>query len=275
MNNYEKKFRDLIKRNADAFDHADAQPVSPAVVPGRGFSVDGNPNFVATHTLNFITAYFTLNSGSYTAIDADNLNAGLQNDLPFFIYGTNDFYSGFKKLKGQFGINSNWTYGRPGIWGKDDFSEFAFDSTVEGVLETGDLVLPFTSALPGSGTTTLALKILRCPEIGYGSLLGMLSSDMFSVNAIRFTLNDPANDLAQYAKQIQFQDLSIFGKYKTDVITPNVFKIPSQFQDGIIDIPIMGGWGDINKHKAFALMTRYNNSQFDWVMFSPRVQKLV
>ena len=261
-------------RNADSFDrnHADVgvpMPASPVPAAAKG-----NPYFAATFNLTLRVRYFTLNGGTYTPVaDPANINAGLQSDLPFFIFGNNDFASGFKKLRQEFPVNSNWNYARPGIWGKDDFSELAFDANVEAVLEQGDLVQPFTSPLPGTGTTTLALMIVRCPEVGYGTLLDELSSDRFEINMVRYVVSD-TNLLNQFSRQIQFNNLSIFGKFENDKLTPNDFKSPEQFQLGIIDIPIAGKWGRIDKHKSWGLYNMYNLTESSWTVFCNAVDKL-
>ena len=272
MRNYEKRFMNMIGGHADAFDHADAAPPNGAqkVVP---VNIGSNPQNTATFNLKFLTYYFTLTGGTYTKIAAAAVNAGLQSALPFFIFGSNDFFSGFKKIKGQFPINSNWSYGTPGVWGRDLFTNLALDATVTGYLQTGDLVIPFTSALPGAGTTTLALNIVRCPEIGYGTLVGELLSDRFIVSGIRYVLDDTTK-IDQYSNQIQFHNLSIFGKFENDQLTPNDFKVPEQYQNGIVDIKIGGQWGKIDKHKGWGFFNNYDNISQGWTVFVSSVDKL-
>lgn len=254
-------------------DHADAAPQAnqSIQIPVVGM----NPKFEATHTLSFKTRYFTLNGGAYTQIAAAALNAALQNALPFFLYGFNDFASGYKKIKSQFAINSNWSYGRPGIVGKDDFSEFGFDATVLAELQTGDMVIPFTSALPGAGTTTLALNIIRCSEIGYGSLIESLASDKFQFNGIRYVLDD-ALQIGQYNNQINFLHVSIFGATAlNDFLVPNTSKIPNQFQNNIIDIPIKGSFGRVDKYSTLGFLNLYTNINQSWTVFCRQVDRFV
>lgn len=283
MKSYEKKLLNTLRNHVNGFDapfsrdHADADPIAAAMVGNEApAAIKGNPRFSATFNLTFMAKYFTLNGGVYTAIAAGALNAGLQNDLPFFIFGHDDFASGFKKIKGLFSLNSNWSYGRPGVWGKDDFNELAFDATVTGTLQTGDLVLPYTSALPGAGTTTLALLIVRCPEVGYGSLLEAIGSDRFLINGVRFVVDveTSATLLQQYKRRLLFVDMSIFGKSQDDSLTPNDYKVPEQFQNGIVDIPVIGKWGGIDKHKIWGFFNLYNNVESSWTVFCQSVDKL-
>ena len=277
MKKYEQNFLNAINGNANAFDfavdNADAMPpmINENAKPA---AIKGNPAFTSTFNLTFLTQYYTLNSGSYTSIAASALEAGLKSDLPFFIFGNNDYASGFKKIKGEFVINANWTYGIPFIFGRDsDEGGLALDATVRGALQVGDLVIPFTSALPGTGTTTLGLNIVRCPEVAYGTLLDMLSSDRFIINGVRYVLSD-VTKLAQFTRQVQFNDLSIFGKFQNDKLTPNDYKVPEQFQDGIIDIPIAGKWGGIDKHKSWGFFNLFDNVEQSWTVFCQTVSKL-
>jgi hypothetical protein len=278
MKKYEKNFLNAINGGSNAFDfasdNADAAPPMLANNGAKAAAIKGNPAFASTFNLTFLSKYFTLNSGTYTSIAASALNAGLKSDLPFFIFGNNDYEAGFKKIKGEFVINSNWTYGIPFIFGVDsDEGGLALDATVTGALQTGDLIIPFTSALPGTGTTTLALNIVRCPEVAYGSLLSMLSSDRFIINGVRYVLSD-VTKIAQFTRQLQFNNLSIFGKFSNDKLTPNDYKVPEQFQDGIIDIPIAGLWGGIDKHKSWGFFNLFDNVEQSWTIFCQTVDKL-
>lgn len=251
------------------FDEADGAPIiseTETSLPAQ----KGNPLFSAQFDLSFITKYYTLNAGVYTEIAAAALNTGLQNSLPFFIFGNSDFQAGFDKLKAQYPINANWSYGRPFIYGKDNPTELALDATVQGALQRGDLVIPFTSALPGAGTTTLALNIIRCNTVAYGTLLAALSSDRFILNGIRYVLDDTAQ-VAQFAQQMGLHDLSLFGKFKTDFVSPNSFKKPEQFQNGIVDIPLKDG---IDKHKSLAFYNIYTNVSSSWSIYVWTVRKL-
>ena len=236
----------LLGRGVDSFD-------TPTELRPQA----GNPAFTAQFDLSLQAKYYTLNSGAYTNIAAAALNAALKNDLTFFLFGQSDFDSGYAKLKAQNPVNSNWSYGIPFIYGKDAATGgLTLDATVTGDLENGDLVIPYTSALPGSGTTTLALLIVRCNSVAYASLLGATSSDTFVVDGIRYTLDDPTTNAGQYAKAISVYNLSLFGKFDSDSFVPNAFKQPDQFQNGIVDLPIQKG---ISKHNSIAFKNLYTN----------------
>jgi hypothetical protein len=258
MTQQEKQLAAMLNNGVDSFD----------AVLGQGMD---NPAFIAQFDLQMLTQYYTLNAGVYTPITPATLNAGLRSDLPFFIFGESDYQAGYKKLKGQFPINSNWVYGIPFVVGKDTPTSLALTATVTGQLQTGDLVLPFTSSLPGGGTTTLALNIIRCPNVAFGSLLAATSSDTFVLDGIRYILDDPTTNAAQYSRAINLTTMSLFGKFKVDTFTPNTYKVPDQFQNGIVDLPITKG---IDKHKAISFQNLYTNVSQSMSIFVRGVTKV-
>jgi len=264
-----------LETNANAFDSffdqsADAPPM--AITPGGAelTKTKGNPTFSAQFDINFIKLYFTLTGGAYTQIAAAGLNAGLKNSLPHFLFGLSDYKAGFAKLRNSFPV-VGWAYGRPGIYGKDSFDEYAFDAAITANLQQGDMVVPFTSALPGAGTTSLALCIIRCTQVAYGTLLESLVSDRFVMNMIRYVVADStAAQLAQYANNIGMFNQSLFGKFDSDFISPNSFKKPEQQQSNLIDIPLKKG---INKEVALALSSNYDVVGYTWSTFVWSVAK--
>ncbi len=257
MNNQEKQLLAMVNGESDSFD----------TMLGQGAD---NPNFIAQFDLQLLTNYFTVTGGVYTPILPAALNAGLQNDLPFFLFGQSDYESGYAKLVQQFQINANWTFGAPFIFGKDN-PAIALDANATGVLQKGDLVLPYTSDLPGGGTTTVALLVVRCSNIAMGSLLQATSSDTFIINGVRYVLDDPTTNAQQYSKAINVFELSIFGKFDSDSFTPNAYKVPEQFQNGIVDLPITKG---IDKHKSIAFPNLYTNVSQSMSIFVQTVDKL-
>lgn len=232
--------------------------------------VGGVAQFSAQFDLSILVNFYTLSGGSYTKIAPAALDATLQNQLPVFLFGYTDFAAGYAKHKQEFSLNSNWNYGRPGIFGKDDFSELAFDNAVLADLRLGDMVQVFTSPQPGAGTTTLALVITRCNSIGFGSLLQSISSDTFLINNIRYVIPD-ATKIAQYSQQISFNNLSLFGKFNKDFISPQSYKKPNQFQENIVDVTFKY---QINKDNSFSMFLNYDVGKIDLSVFVKRVNKL-
>jgi hypothetical protein len=229
----------------------------------------GNPSFSAQFDCQVFLQYYTLTGGAYTQIAAAGLNAALKNKLPVFLFGHADFSAGFAKMQQQYPV-VNWAYSIPGIYGKDEFVSLALDANVKANLQLGDLVIPFTSALPGAGTTTLALVVVRCTQVAYGALLQSISSDMFVMNMIRYVLPD-LTQLAQYSQQLGVYYQSLFGKFDSDTLSPNSYKKPEQLQNGIIDIPLKRG---IAKQDALASYIIFSNVETDLSFFVYSVDKL-
>lgn len=277
MTQAEKELLRQLETNVDSFedffenDDADAPVISKRPLPGsaRLSNAKGNPAFSAQFDVTILLKYFTFNTGAYTAIGASALNAALKNKLPVYIFGQSDFASGFINLRRTFPLTT-WIHGRPFIYGRDIPSELTLDATVTGTLQLGDLVIPFTSALPGAGTTTLALAIVRCTQVAYGTLLNALSSDRFVMNMIRYVIPD-ITTITQYSNNIGYFTQSLFGKFHGDYTSPNSFKKPEQQQNGLIDIPLKVG---IDKQKALAMYVNYDCVELSWSIFVWTVKKV-
>jgi hypothetical protein len=234
----------------------------------------GNPAFAAQFDIYLQLKYFTVvtATGVYTSIAATALAAGAKVSLPLFVFGNSDFAGGYKKLKETFALSGGWVYGTPFIFNKDATYPLpsAWDATVTSTLQTGDMIIPFTNALPGAGTTSLAIAIIRCNQVAYGTLLDALSSDRFVINMIRYILDD-ATKTAQFTNNLNIFTQSLFGKFDSDFVSPNSYKKPEQFQNGLIDVPLK--WG-VDKQKALATLCNYDNIGTTWSIFVWKVNKL-
>jgi hypothetical protein len=92
-------------------------------------------------------------------------------------------------------------------------------------------VFTFTNA----GLAKVDTVELVCSSTSYASLLRATMTDVFQVLKIRYTISD-ITKLAQYNKQLVLATKSLFGKVQSDSLTPDTYRIPSQMQDGIVDI---------------------------------------
>jgi hypothetical protein len=281
LTNAEMQLNEMLNNNVDSFEsyfeseHADAPIAAPQTVAGAGSprvsKMKGNPLFSAQFDIQFILKYFTIvtATGVATEVAAAALNAGLKTKLPLFLFGNSDFASGYKKLREQFPLSGGWSYGNPIVYGRDE-TPANWDATITNQLLLGDLVIPVTSALPGAGTTTLGLSIVRCNQVAYGTLLDALNSDRFVMNMIRYVLDD-ATKTAQFSQNINFCKQSLFGKFNLDYLSPNSYKKPEQYQNGIIDVP--AGWG-IDKQKALASFVNYDCVGMTWSIFVNMISKV-
>jgi len=276
-----QNLRRHLQGRTDAFEnYADAQATvdqPAAVAPNRTqlMATQGNPAFTAQFDVSLKLLYFTENAGVYTLKTAAEIlaaQATLATKLPHFVFGNTDYQGGFARLHSAVQL-SVWAYGIPFIYGAVTIpaSSFSnFDANVNAQLVVGDLVQPFTATL--GGVNYVALSVVRCTQVAYGTLLQALSSDMFQMNMIRYIISDTtAVGLAQYQNNINIFKQSLFGKFDSDFVSPNSFKLPEQMQDGVIDIPLVKG---IDKQIALAVQCNYDVPNVQWSLFVAMVNKL-
>lgn len=227
-----------------------------------------NENFAASFEMEFTQSYFTVSgAGDYVNILPTALPLSLQGDLPFFIFGHNDFASGYARLKNAFPLPPLWNYGRPFIFGRDE-NDLTNDVDVIGTLRDGDMVIPYFAIVGAQNYA--AVLVVRCTTQAYGSILESLSSDDFVVGHLRISLSDNAN-IRQFTKQITWQNLSIFGKNSSDQISPQSYKSSRQFQDGIVDMPVEY---KVDKYISFGFYNLFTNTSMSWSIFVSQLSKL-
>lgn len=260
------------RRRSNAFESADAPAaVNPAAT--QLAAIQGNPSFAAQFDVQVITKYFTVAGGVYTLTAAAAIPAALKTQLPFFLFGHADFGSGFAKMQSLFPLTGGWAYDRPFVYGRDYASTVfgALDANATAVLRPGDLVIPVWATTAGP-VNTVGFTIIRCTQVGYGTLLDALSSDLFLINMIRYVMSDTsAAGLAQYNNNVSIVKLSLFGKTDNDFVSPNSFKTPEQMQAGIIDIPLVKG---VDKQIALGTFVNYDIANVQWSLFIATVNKL-
>lgn len=259
-----------------SFNHADAPLVQPSQSrPGVRLGAQwGNPSFTAQFDITVLLKYFTVAAGVFTARTAAYVLANaatLATTLPVFLFGHTDYASGFSKLRTVYPL-SVWAYSRPFIYGKDYAATdtAALDANVTALLQVGDLVLPFTATIAGPVTYN-AFVIIRCAQVGYGTLLNALSSDKFAMNTLRYVIDTTTYGTTQYNNSIGVYRQTLFGKFDSDTVSPASFKQPDQQQAGIIDMPIEKG---IDKSISLATVCNYDTVQFQWSFFVMSVEKL-
>jgi hypothetical protein len=285
MKKNEKGLLALLNESVDSFDqdsfenYADGPAVGPSPNGGMGASGDArlgkskyNVPFEAQFDMNFRIQYFTVAAGVFTTRSAAYLLANapvLATKLTAFLFGNSDFASGFAKLRTQY-PQVYWSYGTPGIVGRDNITtSFGnLDGTASAQLQNGDMVFPYAAV--SGGVNYVALVITRCTQVAYGTLLDALSSDRFIIDMLRYVINDNTQ-YNQYANNIGIYKQSLFGKFDSDQVSPNSFKVPEQQQSGIIDIPIKKG---IDKQIAFASFIDYSAVDVLWSIFVRSVKKL-
>lgn len=277
MNRQERILMENYRGRANSYErqNADGQTVNPAALTLG--AQKGNPAFVAQFDLQLLLKYFSVvdATGVYTALTAAQLLAAAPTaatQVPAFVFGNSDFASGFRKLRSVFPL-AGWTgYADPFVYGKDigRINGSIIDATVTAQLQVGDLVIPVYQ--DAGATTYVGLCIIRCTQVGYATLLDALNSDRFALNMLRYVMSDTtAVGLAQYNNNVQVLKLSLFGKFDSDFVSPNSFKMPEQMQNGIIDIPLEKG---IDKQVSLATYINYDAVTVQWSLFVNLVDKL-
>jgi hypothetical protein len=278
----ESQLRNILRNNVDAFEanNADDAPMNAVGAQASLQATKGNPSFDAQFDLQIITKYFSVAAGAFTLRTAAYMlanAAALATDaaLSFFIFGQADFASGFKKIRSRYPLAS-WSYGSPFIYGSGSYFVTVnnvltvLDATAIAQLQTGDLVIPYYAT--NGGVFYVAFVIVRCTNVGYGTLLAATNSDSFVLNRIRYIQNDTsAAGLNQFSNAIGWYKQSLFGKADEDSITPNSQKPPEQFQAGIIDVPIVKA---ITKEISFGSSLNYDAVSLQWSIFVKTVNKL-
>lgn len=229
------------------------------------------PYYQANFDTQFLTKYFSQAASVYTPItDPENLDNSLKTKLFAFLFGNSDSKAGYADARGRVKL-SVWEIGDSFIFGRDvarDGFNNSLPISVTAQFQVGDMITPYTAT--AGGTDYAAYVIIRVANIAYGSLLGAIDSDQFSMNMLRYVLNS-TSDLAQYAEQIELVNLSLFGKQGSDTISPNSFKKPENQQETIIDMTYNL---HINKETMIVVPILYNVVNFSWSIFVSTVEKL-
>ncbi len=272
------KLMQSLNNRVNSFEnYADAPPLQAALPPNRTqlMATQGNPAFTAQFDLNLKLRFFTESSGVYTLKTPAQILAAqptLATKLNQFVFGHSDFSGGFARLHAANALNV-WAYDYPAIYGVQGQPDGHFsnlDASVTAQMSIGDLYQGYWAVL--GGVNYYAIAIVNCTQVAYGTLLDALGSDMFQMNMIRYIISDTsATGLAQYANNINIFKQSLFGKFDSDFISPNSFKLPEQMQDGVIDIPLVKG---IDKQIALEVSQNYAVPDVQWSLFVAQVNKL-
>ena len=210
----------------------------------------GNPAFKAEISLQvFVRYYSQAVVGTPAAVVP---GAPQQGNLPLYLFGYIDWEANYAKARQLVPGGGGYNYADMAIIpvgnGQTGYQplphaagsvQYISGTIFNNLAQNGDLLflIPMTGFVAGAAGTTVTAEILiRCPNVPYTSLLGALSSDLITLNMIRYTV--PVANVAQLAQQITLIKTSLFGKTATDTLDPQTFITPSTFQAQIADIPI-------------------------------------
>ena len=210
----------------------------------------GNPAFKAEVSFQVTVRYYSQAVvGTPAAVVPP---AGQQNPLPLYLFGNIDNAAQYARARQLVAGGAGFNYADMSIvkCGSGIVSyqplphaaasvEYISGTIFNNIAVAGDILflIPMTGFVAGAAATTVTAEILiHCPNVPYLSLLGALSSDLVTLNMIRYVV--PAAAVAQLAQQITFIKGSLFGKVSTDTLDPQTFITPGTFQPQIADIPI-------------------------------------
>jgi len=288
----ERQLQGLLNANADSFeDFFESDSVNRPMISRRGAggiarkphqggtatqikAVPGNPTFSAQFDMNTSLRFFSQDVATglvWTAVTPAALLAAeptMATRLAAFYFGFSDFTAGYANAVSQFPL-AVWQYAGITVRGKDPNWENIYGSNWEAavgaLLAQGDVIQHFEAVSGGGVLVYHAYIIQRCTQVGYATLLNAMASDRFVINNIRYILTDvTAPGLLQYANNIVLLTLSLYGKANKDFISPNSFKQPKDFQNGIIDVPLKRG---IDKQETLATYINYNIADYQWSVF--------
>jgi hypothetical protein len=256
---------------------------------GVNASIDqivGNPAFKAEITLQVFVRYYS-QAAVGTPVAAVPA-AGQQTNLPLYLFGNTDLGSSYARSRQLVPGGGGWTYadmalipvgnGQVGYQPLPHAAasvEYISGTIFNNLALNGDLLflVPMAGFAAGvAGTTHTAEILVRCPNVGYNTLLKALASDTIIINMIRYVV--PAAAVAQLAQQVTLIKQSLFGKTATDTLDPQTFITPGTFQPQIADMPITV---TVDKNFAFATQIVYTAVvpiQFTWTLTVAETNKL-
>lgn len=210
----------------------------------------GNPAFKAEVSFQITVRYYSQATvGTPAAVVPP---AGQQNPLPVYLFGHIDEAAQYARARQLVPGGAGFNYADmkvinvgSGVVSYQPLPhaaasvEYISGTIFNNIALPGDILflIPMTGFVAAAAATTVTAEVLiHCPNVPYSSLLQALSSDLVTLNMIRYVV--PVAAVAQLAQQITFIKGSLFGKVSTDTLDPQTFITPGTFQPQIADIPI-------------------------------------
>lgn len=211
-------------KNSKRFTGEDAPLKNVLDNMGELRAVEGNPLFRAEITINVTVQYF---DGAWNPLAPAALPANEQTDLPFYLFGLTDFYGGYPTCRLLYAPPAPWI---PNQYVINGHMGIVFPAVVQTV--PGDMVFAYDDP----ATANMALIVIHCTNVAYGTFLNSFVSDLIKVNQIRYIV--PVANIFQLANTLTFGYQTLFGRLKTDSVDPRMYQVPTDFQNQISDIPL-------------------------------------
>lgn len=241
-----------------------------------------NPEFVSQFDIN-ITKHYYYSGTPTTELPAASLPENLKVDTFFALFGISDFKSGYVNA-GNLAPVSNWDYLGAKIIDQTAVGFFAPSFT--GVFNLYNTVVPYSIAFGNAkkgdvifmyswydaiaGEVYLCEIVIDCKSVSYGTLIESTFSDTFKINNIRYKV--PTGEESQFEKQLKITRQSLFGKLSTDEVSPASYQQVQNFQQSILDIPIIKG---VDKETSFASYMDYLNTEILLSFFVEKQKKII
>ena len=162
------------------------------------------------------TANIAANAAASFTITAKRLTATINEILEAPIFGVIDRYSGYSKVISlPAGVTVNSI-----AYGVD-----------KGIADANKMVIEYTD-----GTNEDKIEV-TCQQNPYPLLLESTRTDLLRAQGVRLSLSD-STAVSQFDQQFNVVKRSMTGRSVNDSLTPSQYKQPTQFQTGIVDLPV-------------------------------------
>lgn len=156
------------------------------------------------------------NAAASFTITAKRLTATISEILEAPIFGVIDRYSGYSKV---ISLPAGVTVAT---------LDYGID---KGIANANKLSLEYTD-----GTNSDIIEV-TCQQNPYPLLLESTRTDLLRAQGVRMSLSD-STAVSQFDQQFNVVKRSMTGRSVNDSLTPSQYKQPTQFQTGIVDLPI-------------------------------------
>lgn len=272
MKRYEKELLNHLSGNTN-IDNVPLQNVKNAM-GSIGF-VKGNP--LTKTDINISVNIYYVDIAIGNLLPAAALPAVLQQGVfPIYIFGLMDYLGGYRRAEQTITHNpSLWggytTVATPGfgIFNNEVFwSNVTSVAAVFGNLVVGGDFVSFYTAVVG-GVRYVAMIVIHCNNVSYGTFLNSFVSDLITVNTLRYIL--PIANINQFDNTLLFIYQTLFGKSVSDQIDPRMYITSKDFQQQICDIPVNL---PIDKALIMAFYLNATCQQVNFILFVEKVEAL-
>ena len=281
--------RELYERlqGSDSLELQKGGQISTSKGVGAALSqIVGNPPFKAEVSLTIQIRYYSQAAvGTPVVVAAAAIPVAQQTTLPVYVFGQSDYSGNYTRARQIVTGGGGWTYadmklikGGGGEVGYHPLPhaaasvEYQSGTIFNNLLNPGDLLLciPMAGFVAGAAATTITAEVhITCANVPYLTLVDSLSSDLITLNMIRYTVG--ALLVAQLTNQITLIRQSLFGKTNTDTLDPNTYITGGTFNPNIADIPITI---PIDKNLVLATVLNFDAGIVNWVVTVATIRKL-